>query len=156
MELKDGSRTIPVYNKVATTDIPVGGKIIKYGTAIGTATSLIRKGQLIDQHISYSQDGGIHLSGNIKEFRNQLAIPQHYLDSAIQNYQVLVKGFESEVALRPKEKLMSGLSIMAYRNRDGSIGSRRHILIIPSVFCTNQEAHDIARPFADTSWGISN
>ena len=155
-EFADGNRTIPVYHKVATTDIPVGGKIVKYGTAIGTATSLIKKGQLIDQHISYSQDGSIHLSGNIKEFRNQFAIPQHYLDSAIQNYQVLVEGFESEVTLRPKETLKSGISIMAYRNRDGSIGSRRHILIIPSVFCVNQEAIDIARPFADTAWGISN
>lgn len=36
---------IPIYHKVAITDIPAGEKVLKYGQPIGIASRDIRKGQ---------------------------------------------------------------------------------------------------------------
>jgi altronate dehydratase small subunit len=41
---------IPFGFKVALVDIPEGGTVLKYGEAIGKASQLIKKGQLVHVH----------------------------------------------------------------------------------------------------------
>jgi len=44
-------------------------------------------------------------------------------------------------------------TLLAYDRGAAPFGSRNHLLVIPSVFCVNQEAGEIADTFAAESWG---
>lgn len=44
-------------------------------------------------------------------------------------------------------------TLLAYDRGGAPFGSRNHLLVIPSVFCVNQEAGEIAETFATESWG---
>lgn len=47
---------IPLFHKVALTDIPKGGMIIKYGEYIGVATTDIKRGDHVHTQNCASQD----------------------------------------------------------------------------------------------------
>lgn len=54
---------IPLFHKVARTNIQKGEKIIKYGEFIGIATSPINKGEHVHIHNCASSDELKHKSG---------------------------------------------------------------------------------------------
>ena len=42
------------------------------------------------------------------------------------------------------------MNFMGYRRSDGKVGTRNHVLIMPTVVCANQVARMIARNFSKT------
>jgi altronate dehydratase large subunit len=152
---EDGrAAVIPRYHKVATADIPRNAAIIKDGTAIGVASADIRPGHLVDQR---PEGGGTtgRPGGNIREYPNPYQPPAASLETLAAAYSIYRDGFDRHPVLRPREENAAGdrQCVSVYPRADGTWGSRNHLLIIPSVFCVNQEAAEIADMFRDTSWG---
>ena len=56
-------QVIPAGHKVALTDIPTGGSVIKYGAPIGTATAPIPSGAHVHTHNVASRRGRGDLAG---------------------------------------------------------------------------------------------
>ena len=109
------SQNVPIGHKVALTDIPEGGKIIRYGQIIGYANRLINRGELVHENI-------ITLP----------AAPE--LDSIS-----LKCNPESE------PEPLTGYSFYGFRNADGSAGTRNILAITTSVQCVAGFAQHIVR-----------
>ncbi|NMB77626.1 MAG: altronate dehydratase [Methanomicrobiales archaeon] len=158
---RSGGRTgiIPRYHKVATTAISRGAPVIKDGTAIGVATTDIRPGEQVDRVMKSTGTGLEPAGGNIQEYPNLYQPPAEPLAALAAAYRISQEGFDRRPALRPPEPLAKSpdeLKVSVYPRKNGSWGSRNHILIIPSVFCVNQEAQEIADAFRDITWGSRN
>lgn len=151
--------TVPRYHKVATTAIPRNAPVIKDGIAIGVATADIRPGEQVD--LCMKNTGGTleRVGGNIQEYPNLYQPPAEPLETLAAAYRIYRDGFDRRPALRPREELLDssgGLTVSVYPRENGTWGSRNHILVIPSVFCVNQEALEIADMFRKTPWGSHN
>jgi len=109
---------IPAGHKMALHDINEGEKIIKYGEAIGTAKAPVIKGEHIHVH-------------NLK---TRLAEEFEY------SYEPV------EIDNSAAEKKAEGLrkTFMGYMRKDGRVGVRNEIWIIPTVGCVNNVATKIA------------
>jgi altronate dehydratase large subunit len=149
---------IPRFHKVATRAIPRNAAIVKDGVPIGIASSDIHPGQSVDQCIRSPPGAGTILEGNIKEYPNLYLPPSESLETLSSAYTILRDGFDRHSRPRPREEepVAGGSFVSAYPRAGGTWGARNHILVIPSVFCVNQEAAEIALPFRETSWGKNN
>jgi len=148
--------SVPRYHKVATTAIPKNSPVVKDGTAIGVATSDIRQGERVDLCLKNSGGTLERVGGNIQEYPNLYQPPAEPLEILAAAYRIYRDGFDRRPTLRPRESLteIPGCPVVSvYPREDGTWGSRNHILVIPSVFCVNQEAAEIADAFRDTHWG---
>lgn len=106
---------IPIGHKFALCDIPDGGEVIKYGYPIGHAVSYIRKGCLVyEKNIRTSLEG-------IKEY----------------SYRKLT--FSDS-----KYSFVDGLSFNGFRRKNGDVGIRNELWIIPTVGCINGVAQKLA------------
>lgn len=111
---------IPAGHKIALCSLSAGEKIIKYGTAIGTASESIAAGSWVHTHNMKTL-----LSGESTKFSYPPAFPLYSCaDPAPQ--------------------------IQAYRRADGSIAIRNELWIIPTVGCVNKTAEKLARFANDT------
>jgi altronate dehydratase large subunit len=146
---------IPRYHKVATEDIPRNAAIIKDGTPMGVATADIHAGHRVDQSLADEGKNFGRPGGNIREYPNPYQPPAESLETLAAAYSIYLDGFDRHPVLRPREKTPAGdpPGVSVYPRDNGTWGSRNHILVIPSVFCVNQEATEIAEPFRETSWG---
>ena len=113
---------IPGGHKVALCDIKKGDRIIKYGYPIGEATADIEKGSHVHAF-------------NIKTLLNENA--EHSYDKetvkeAMREAEEDRKRWENHVP-----------SIMAYKRRNGEIGIRNGLWIIPTVGCVNRVAEKL-------------
>ena len=151
-------RVIPRYHKVAVAPIPRNAAIVRDGVPIGVATADILPGQPVDQCIRTLPDGREVQEGNIKEYPNLYLPPPDSLDTLARAFAITRDSFDRRSPLRPREEepAADGPCVMAYPRAGGTWGARNHILVIPSVFCVNEEAEEIARPFRDTFWGKNN
>jgi altronate dehydratase large subunit len=149
---------IPRFHKVATEAIPRNAAIVKDGVPIGIASSDIRPGQSVDSCVRGVPGKGTILEGNIAEYPNLYLPPSESLETLASAYTLLRNGFDRHTRLRPREEVPvpDETFVSAYPRAGGTWGARNHILVIPSVFCVNQEAAEIARPFRDTFWGTNN
>ena len=99
------SQNIPIGHKVALTDIHAGGKVIRYGQAIGFANRHIHRGELVNESaMSLPEPPGLD------------SIP--LTDRPEQDHEPL-----------------NGYSFNGYRNADGSAGTKNILGITISVNC---------------------
>lgn len=117
-EVVDGvsvSGAVPAGHKVAVRAIAAGEAVIKYGYAIGVASTPIAAGEHVHVHNLRST-----LTGKLEE------IP-----------------FRGPAAAGTAER--EELSFLGYRRESGSAATRNEIWIIPTVGCTNSAAQQIAQ-----------
>ncbi|MFP3089722.1 altronate dehydratase family protein [Treponema sp. TIM-1] len=113
---------IPAGHKIALRDIAAGERIIKYGFPIGAASVRIKRGAHVHTH-------------NVQTLLSQA--PEYH-------YQPALTGKEGKAGEVPE--------ISVFRRRDGRIGIRNEIWIIPTVGCVNRTAEILAR-WADQEYG---
>jgi altronate hydrolase len=113
---------IPGGHKIALTDIEPGERIVKYGFPIGAATVRISRGAHVHTH-------------NLRTLLSER--PEYH-------YQPVNTGGRAYAVDIPE--------ISAFRRRDGRVGIRNEIWIIPTVGCVNKTAETLAR-WADREYG---
>ena len=121
---------IPAGHKVALKDIAEGESVIKYGYPIGKAKSAIKKGDWVHTF-------------NVKTALSEEAEYTYDAEEAI----------ESVMEMNAKKAMYasSGVpTIKAYERKNGDIGIRNSIWIIPTVGCVNQIAKLLE------AWGNEN
>ena len=121
---------IPAGHKVALKDIAEGESVIKYGYPIGKAKSAIKKGEWVHTF-------------NVKTALSEEAEYTYDEDEAK----------ESVIEMNAKKAMYasSGVpTIKAYERKNGNIGIRNSIWIIPTVGCVNQIAKLLE------TWGNEN
>lgn len=113
--LIDGDSVAQRGHKVALCDIAEGENVIKYGFPIGHATKLIKAGEWVHSH---------NLATNLAD--------------------------NLEYTYSPKEQINDGcdsvnnLVFDGYRRKNGDVGIRNELWIIPTVGCVNSQANLIA------------
>jgi altronate hydrolase len=112
--------TIPKGHKIALENIPVGTNIIKYGFPIGHATEDIKRGEWVHSH-------------NVKTNLGDIL-----------EYQYHPEGVENPVI-----KTIPA-TFQGFRRKNGRVGVRNEIWIIPTVGCVNRTAQLIAKGANDT------
>jgi altronate hydrolase len=105
---------IPGGHKIALTDIEAGDRIIKYGFPIGAASVRISRGAHVHTH-------------NVRTLLSET--PEY-------RYQPALKGDPAYAGDIPE--------ISGFRRKDGRMGIRNEIWIIPTVGCVNKTAETLA------------
>jgi altronate dehydratase large subunit len=113
--------TIPLGHKVALTPVLSGQTVVKYGAPIGTATENIAVGTHVHTHNLVSSRTG----ASDESFKLGLTVGR-------------------QLAWAPPELEDLPTAFQGYRRPDGLVGTRNHVLILPSVFCANVAAVHIA------------
>lgn len=108
---------VPAKHKFATQDFEPGDDIIMYGVLVGKATEKIRKGELV------STKNITHASSSY-ELHNRKTSWN-----------------------KPDVSAWANKTFMGYHRADGSVGTRNYWLIIPLVFCENQNVKTIQEAF---------
>jgi altronate hydrolase len=108
---------VPAKHKFATQDFEPGDDIIMYGVLVGKATEKIRKGELVS-------------TKNIKH-----ASSSYELHSRKTSWN------------KPDVSAWANKTFMGYPRSDGSVGTRNYWLIIPLVFCENQNVKTVQEAF---------
>jgi len=106
---------IPNAHKFALQNIKMGDAVIKYGNSIGTATRDITRGEWVHDH-------------NVATCANSEKTYSYEYDSR----RTILPG-------EPSKEIFMG-----YRRKNGDVGIRNHLAIIPSVFCANGPLQKIA------------
>lgn len=105
---------IPALHKVALTDIPVGGRIIKYQQTIGIASQPIRAGEHVHSH-------------------------NCVVASINKNY-----AFDTTVKPTDYIPVDQQAAFQGYRRANGKVGTRNYLGILTSVNCSGTVAHQVA------------
>jgi Altronate dehydratase len=105
---------IPMGNKIALQDIKAGDNIYRFGNPIGHATQDIRQGELVHVHNLFTNLNDI-IAYNYNPDFSQVAEP----------------GGEVPV-------------FRGYRRKDGQVGIRNEVWILPTAHCANGPATQIA------------
>src|ERR1700744_2924003 len=108
---------VPAKHKFATRDFEPGDEIIMYGVLVGRATEKIRKGELVS-------------TKNIKHASSSFELHERKTDWH-----------------KPDVSTWTNKTFMGYHRADGSVGTRNYWLIIPLVFCENQNVKTIQEAF---------
>ena len=106
---------IPRGHKIALKDLEKGERIIKYGNPIGYATTAIRKGQWVHSH---------NMKTGLDGVLNYTYNPQREDPAAVEGVRDHFPG---------------------YRRKDGTVGIRNEIWVIPTVSCVNHAVEQIAK-----------
>lgn len=114
---------IPQGHKIAIHPIANGSSVVKYGFAIGHATSDIQVGAWVHTH-----NMATNLEGEIEYTYNPI-----------------------ECGLAAKETA----SFMGFARKDGKVGVRNEVWIIPTVGCVNDVANTLAQENKDLLEGTS-
>ena len=129
------AEVIPRGHKVALSDLEPGQDVIKYGYPIGHATKRVRAGSWVHSHNMCT-----NLEGTLEyEYRP--------------SYSVRAGEQGAPGAVAP-----SGPTFKGYRRKNGAVGVRNEIWIIPTVSCANHTADVLAKlasvEFGDACDGI--
>lgn len=116
------SQDVPAGHKCAISDIEAGEAVVKYGNPIGKATEFIKKGGWVHTHNVKTR-----LSGKIEYEYN----PVNSISS----------GIEQRTNILPQ-------TFLGYRRKNGTVGIRNEIWIIPTVGCVNHIAEEMAKEFS--------
>ncbi len=111
---------IPLFHKIARTDIKRGEKVMKYGEYIGVATADIAAGEHVHTHNCASSD----------ELKDTDAND--------------VASAASDV-ISPAAAPESTRTFRGYRRADGQVGIRNHVLVLPTSICASDTTERIAR-----------
>jgi galactarate dehydratase len=107
-DIEDGTKLldhVPHGHKVALTDIPKDGEVVRYGEVIGYALESIKRGRWINEHM----------------VQLPTAPPLHTLPLATRP--------------APDHEPLEGYTFQGYRNPDGSVGTKNVLGITTSVQC---------------------
>lgn len=118
---------VPRGHKLALRDIRKGAEVLKYGRTIGRATEDIKAGAWVHSH---------NLASGLDTASGPGRIPFQGLSWA---------GREGLSALLADPASALAPSFLAYRRRDGRVGIRNEVWIIPTVGCVNGSAEGMAR-----------
>ena len=111
--------SIPAGHKIASCDIPMGARILKYGQTIGYAMSDIPSGTHLHTHnVEFRATDAAYQFGT--NLRNVTPVSEQERDT-----------------------------FMGYRRENGSVGTRNYIAIVTSVNCSATAARRIADSFGD-------
>ncbi len=113
---------IPAAHKIALEDIPAGCRVIKYGALIGVAAKNISRGELV-----HTENLQTCLDSH-KEYRyhpRQAKITPFHLDLEQQ--------------------------LRVFRRRNGQVGIRNELWVIPTVGCVNSVARNIVSAFRENN-----
>ena len=111
---------IPLFHKIARTDIKRGEKVVKYGEYIGVATADIAAGEHVHTHNCASSDDLKDTDANdVASAASDVVVP----------------------AAAPK----STRTFRGYRRADGQVGIRNHVLVLPTSICASDTTERIAR-----------
>jgi altronate hydrolase len=115
---------IKAGHKVAICDIKQGENVIKYDMPIGSAKCDIKKGDWVHTH---------NVATNLSDLED---------------------GYKYEKRVNPKTPTKAKKEIHAYKRKNGDIGIRNELWIVPTVGCMNGIAEQVKKRFvasADTS-----
>lgn len=115
------SEDIPAGHKASIREIRKGEKVIKYGYPIGSATRDIHKGCLVDHSCLETGLGGM------------------------EEYTYTPAPYALSVSALPVERS----TFRGFRRRNGSVGVRNQIWIIPTVGCVNGIAQTLSARFRE-------
>lgn len=141
------------FYKIATRAIARNELVIKDRVPIGAAVEAIAPGQVVHQVFRSDGGGFERVGGNIDECPNLFAPPPDKLEVLASAYSIREQGMNHPVELRPREAFPGSETVPAYARPDHAFGSRNHVLVIPTVFCVNQEAAEIAAECSAVTWG---
>ncbi|GHU87167.1 altronate hydrolase [Spirochaetia bacterium] len=127
---------IPLGHKIALQNIGPGDRVIKYGYPIGAASAPISAGAHVHTH-------------NVRTLLSETPVYSYKSDAAVST---APDAAGKEAAAIPEHSAKLPPQISAYRRRDGQIGIRNEIWIIPTVGCVNSTAEALAR-WADKEFG---
>ena len=102
-------------HKFATEDVPEGGIVSMYGTAVGKAVKPIRKGEAITTE-------------NIKHYANPVSVE----DATPYSW------------TPPDVSAWAGRSFKGYVREDGRVATANYWVILPLVFCENRNVQKVA------------
>jgi altronate hydrolase len=129
------SEAVPAGHKLALTDIPAGGAVIKYGRTIGLAKGTIAAGSWVHGH---------NLASGLHGHRDFAALEPS-------------PGGPSWTA--PLLTASTPRSFLGYRRADGQAGIRNEIWILPTVGCIASAALRVAekaRAIWPETWAFSH
>ena len=106
--------SVPAGHRFATRDISRGEFVLQYGQPIGTSLG-IKEGEFIT-HDNMSND--VPVVRNLSEDLH--TPPPDYIDESAR------------------------ATFMGFRRRDGRVGTRNHVLIVPTSMCASHEAQQIS------------
>lgn len=104
---------VPAKHKFATRSFEPGDEVIMYGVLVGKATQPIQKGELVSVK-------------NIRHASNDYKLQKRKTDW-----------------LAPDHMAWKKKTFMGFHRQDGSVGTANYWLIIPLVFCENQNVKTI-------------
>lgn len=119
---------IPFGHKIALRGIKKGENVIKYGFPIGHATEDIKAGSHIHSH---------NLQTNLEGTLEYTYKPR-------------------AAAEEPTKCELAGKTFLGYRRKNGKVGIRNEIWIIPTVGCVNKSAELIAKAANERFAGMCN
>ena len=110
------SDDVPLFHKIALTDIAKGERIVKYGEFIGVATKNIKRGE----HVHTQNCGS---SDDLKDAVSTDTSSAHATTSVTRE---------------------GTRTFMGYHRPDGTVGIRNHVLILPTSICASDTTERIA------------
>jgi altronate hydrolase len=129
------SEAIPAGHKLALSDIPAGGAVVKYGRTIGLAKGAIAAGSWVHSHNLAS---GLH---------------------GHRDFGALAENLGRRPWTAPVLPASAPRSFMGYRRADGQAGIRNEIWILPTVGCIASAALRVAekaRAIWPETWAFSH
>lgn len=110
---------IPYCHKIALTDIPEGGEVIKYDESLGRTSEVIGRGHWVSHN-------------------NLFSVPRDYeSEKAGSNFTMCAR----QSAGAPDLK---GFKFWGYRRAEGRPGIRNHVLILPTCACGSESSRIVA------------
>lgn len=116
---------VPAGHKIASEDIAAGAPVVKYGHAIGSAKTGIKKGEWVHEH-----NVATRLGTENEEFPPAM-------------------GGEASPARR---RAAREEGFMGFRRAAGRAGVRNDLWIIPTVGCVNGELRAVTRAYEKPEW----
>ena len=110
---------IPYCHKIAITDIPEGGEVIKYDESLGRTSEEIKKGCWVSHH-------------------NLFSVPRDYESEKAGD------GFVMSARQSAGAPGLSGFKFRGYRRAEGRPGIRNHVLILPTCACGSESCRIVA------------
>jgi altronate hydrolase len=110
---------VPAKHKFVIRDFAAGDQVIMYGGLVGTATELIRRGELLSTR-------------NIRHAASDFH-----------------SGAEAAHWTPPDVSAWRDLTFFGYHRSDGQVGTRNYWLVIPLVFCENRNLAVLKQAFEE-------
>ena len=107
---------VPLFHKIARSDIARGQRVVKYGEFIGVATKDIHVGEHVHTHNCESSD-------DLKD---------------------AVSTTDDSAATHVGASSVPERTFMGYRRPDGTVGIRNHVLVLPTSICASDTTNRIA------------